>query len=392
MKTVIAILILIISSQLKAYSQLKLQQSSKSVLGKVDFHSLLNTIPVLQANTEAAYGYACNKTIYCEGESQLEKQYEAYNEIKEFYTKQLQANYAPQVQEFNDTYSDNGYEKLANENDMIKGMGGMDKVMQMTDEEREIAAKKAMASKFSSSKTSSFTEAEIQRMMNDPEYAKQMTAKYNTLTKQEKTAIVNKKIAAGDFDTSKEAQEQRLKDKESKDKAKTINDFMLKTTSRLKEAMETCNLKLSSIKNSPGSHEELDNNYKQLYEKIPLRSDVVQGKYKDPKILKKLNVEYALKHKERATFELSEIQIEHAKLKAVILEVISNYDSFLKTNGTQVNGKIVNLFNGTNTELPLMKVEQNIISSIDILADISKKEDELASKQEQHYQLTISEN
>jgi len=382
----ILVTILVITLQLKA------QQPAKSVLGNVDFHVLLNAIPVLQTNAETAYAYACNSTIYCEGKSQLEIQYEAYLEKKEFYTKQLQFNYAPQLEEFNDTYSADGYKKLANENDMIKNMGGMEKLMQMTDEEREVAAKKAMASKYSSSRTSSFSEAEIQRMMNDPEYAKQMTAKYNSMTMQEKQAIVYNKIAAGDFNNTKEEKAQKLKEKESAEKAETIKAFMLQATARLTEALEACNFKITQLKNSSGNHEELDNTYRQLYDGIPLLENSVQGKYKDPVKLKNLKVEYALKHKQRATAVLLEIQILQSKLKAEIIEVIADYSSFLNANGYKVNGKIINLFNGTNTELYLMRVEQNIISAIDLLADISKREDELASKHEQHYQLTISEN
>lgn len=380
MRTPILLLMLIITGQLTA------QQASKSILGNVNFKDLLNSVPVLQTSPEEAFDYACNRSIYCAGESELQKQYDIFNQKKEQYSAQLQANFAPQVDEFNAAYSEDGYKKLAEENAMIKSMGGMDKAMQMTEKEREVAAKKAMASQLSSSKTGMFTEEELQKMMNDPAYAKQMAAKYNNMSEAEKQAMVHQKIAKGDYKMTKEMKEEYEKERELADNTQMIKAFEEKTNARIMTAVEAFKTKVNQLRSATGSHDDLDRSYKELYDKIPMLYDVVEGKYKDPVKVKELKMSYALKHKDRATFELSEVQAEHSKLKVMINEVIAEYQSFLKTNGHLVKGKVINLMNGTNTEFSLLSVEQHIIGSIDMLAGSIKTENELASKQEQYYQ------
>lgn len=383
MRTQFIIFILIISGQLNA------QQPKAVVLGSVDFYSLINSVPVLQVTPEAAYQYVCNSNLFCQGESQLEIQYEIFNKRKELYASQFEAIYGSKVQAYNTKNSADNYKKQANQNDLIQQMGGIDKIGQMSDDERQKASKSAMASKASSSKFGSFSEAELQRMSSDPEYAKQMMAKYKNMTKSQKEDLINGKIVRGEFDDSSEAYQQRLKDKQIVKNTQDINLFVSKSTSRLSKAIEQCSLKIYQAKSAAGNHEELDESYQKLFDQIPL---VVtdEGKYKEPGALKELNIDYALKHKKRSTLELSEAQIEYKNLETIINEVIADYRSFLAANGYRVDGKIGDIFEGANTELSLMQLEKSILGSIDKLADISGTEDKLASKREQHYQLILS--
>ncbi|MCK0135589.1 hypothetical protein [Arenibacter sp. S6351L] len=366
------------------------QKSTSSVLGNADYYALLNAVPVLQTSPEAAFQYVCNKSIHCEGDSKLKLQYDAFIKQMELYANQIESHYASKVHAYNSKNGGDGYKNQANQNEMIQRMGGMDRVMKMSDGEREVAAKKAMASNMSSSNLSPFTEADLQRMMNDPEYAKQMAVKYNIMTTQGKEDIINKKIVAGDLDDSHEAHINRLKDTKINNNTQDINTFVSKTTSRLYEANETCSTRIHQAKSSSGNHAELNESYDQLYKKIPLIVTDYWGKYPDPEKVKQLKKDYALKHKNRATIELSEVQKEHKKLKSIISEVISDYRSFLATNGHHLNGELSNLFDGTNTELSLLQVEKSIIGSIDRLAQISHDEDSTASGYEQAYQLILS--
>ena len=385
MKTIISTLILATTCLISA------QKSNTSILGNLDFYELLNAIPKLQTSPESAFQFVCNKSLHCAGDSQLEIQYNNFNIIKESYTNQLESHLASKAQDFTNEYGVDGYKKLADQNNIVQLMGGMDKIMQMSDSDLEVAAMDAMAYKMSSSKLSPLTETEMQRIMNDSEYAKQMSSKYNNMTSQEIEIMVNKKIATGELDDSKEAYEQRLKDKKNAANIQDINLFISKTTTRLAEAYETCTSKIYQSKNTSGNHEELDSLYEQLFEKIPQLENYVQGKYKDPIKLKELKIEYALKHKKRAIQELSAVQPEYKKLESIINEVISDYNSFLKDKGYMINGKMSSLFNSTNTELSLLQVEQSIIGAIDKLTQISYNEDSLASDYEQVYQLVLSE-
>ncbi|GGK33874.1 hypothetical protein GCM10007962_30390 [Yeosuana aromativorans] len=370
------------------------QQSKPSILGNVDFYTLLKSVPTLQSTPEAAFEYACNKSINCQGDSQLEIQYENFKKKMEMYSNQLASSLESKAQGFYDKKGQDGLyndsKRQVNQNELIQQMGGVDKISQMSEKEREAAAKKALAKSTSASAFSPFSEAEMQRMMNDPEYAKQMAAKYNNMSEKQKADMVKNQLATKDIDVSNEEFEITMKQNQIAKNTMDVTKFVGKTSAELSTATELYASNVKRLRNTSGKHEDLDKSYEEEYKKIPLII-MGEGKDPDPKKVKTLNVSYALKHKKRAAQELSQIQIEYKRLLATINEVISEYHSYLEANGYRINGKMKDVYNGTNTELSLAQLEMTIGESISKLAEISYSENSTASGHEQHYQYVLTE-
>jgi len=370
------------------------QQQKKTILGHVDFYALLKAAPTLQLTPEDAFQYACNKNINCQGDSQLESQYENFKKKSEMYSNQLTASIESKTQEYYNNKGNEGLynesKKQANQNELIKQMGGVDNIMNMTEKEREMAAKKAMAYNASSSAFSPFSEAEMKRMMSDPEYAKQMAAKYNNMTEKQKADLVNSKLATTDVDVSNEEFEKQMKKSQSVKNSMNINLFISETTSKMSKAVEAYTYNLEKLRKTSGNHDELSVSYSEQYKKIPL---VVmgEGKIPDPKMVRDLDLKYALKHKQRAASELSQAQVEYKHLVDRVNESINDYYSFLDKNEFRVETKMKSAFNGTDTEMSLVQLEGSIGEVINRVAEISYSENSLASGHEQHYQYVLTE-
>ena len=375
-------------------SKLQAQQNEQSILGTIDFYALLKAAPVLQETPEQAFQYACNKNINCQGDSPLKSQYEAFKKKADMYAKNLQSSISSKSQAYYDSKGSEGMyndsKKQVNQNELIKQMGGLDNVMNMSEKDREIAAKKAMAHQAASSSFSPFTEAEMKRMMNDPEYAKQMAEKYNNMTENQKADLVKKKLATTDINVSNEEFESQMKQRQVATNTIDINLFISKTTTKMYKAGEIYASNMERLRKTPEDHNELDKSYELEYKKIPLIV-MGEGKIPDPKMVRDLKLKYALKHKERAAIELSQTQVDYKNLVTEINGAINDYNAFLEKNGYRVNGKMKNIYNGTNTELSLAQLEMSIGESIGKIAEICYSENSIASAHEQHYQYVLTE-
>ena len=363
-------------------------QEYNSILGQVDFNTFLKSVPELKSTTDAAFEYANNNDINFQGTSQLDLDYDNFKQKMELYANQLQKSFEEKTREF---YGKNGNEDVyntskqeVNQNELIQQMGGVDNIMKMSEKERELAAKKALVSINSSSALSPFSEAQMQRMMNDPEYAEQMAAQYNNMTEKKKADLVKNKLETNGIEVSNEELEKRLKQRQTVKNTMDVNRFVDKLSSRLSNALMTYNSKRDELRKSIGNHDELNTAYREQFNKIPLVI-MGEGKVPDPKMEQDLKLEFALKHKKRAASELSLVQIEFKKLVNTINESITDYYSYLNTNGFMVNGNMNDVYDGTNTELALGQLEMTIGESIGKIAEISFEENSLASGFELDY-------
>lgn len=389
MKKILFLFVLMITINLHS------QQTNSSVLGRTDFNVLLKSVPTLQGTPEAAFQYVCNKSINCQGSSQLEVEYKDFKKKMDIYSNQLASSLNAKSQDYYNKKGQQGMyndsKRQVNSNDLINQMGGVDKISQMSESERELAAKKAIAKNSSkSSSFSPFSEAEMERMMNDPEYAKQMAAKYNNMTEKQKEEMVKNQLKTKKIESTNEDHENALNKSNEAKNTMNINLFVAKSTKQLGDALENYRLKIEQTRSSIGNHNDLHIDYQREYEKIPLVI-MGEGKMPDPKMVRELNIKYALKHKRRAAIELTQVQIEHKKLISAINKVIADYNSFLDANKYRVNGKFNSVYNGTNTEMSLAQLEMSIGEAIGKLAEISYNEDSTASGYEQDYQRVLTE-
>jgi hypothetical protein len=273
---------------------------------------------------------------------------------------------------------------------MIRRMGGVDQIQGMSESEREMAARNAAAASAASTGFSPFTEAEMQRMMRDPAYAQEMVSKYEKMTDKQKADLVQKRLSEGSTDVSHEAFESQLKGRQNANDLILINTFIAEAQARLTDAFSAFDSKRNQVRRMPGSHDELDRKYEELYQKLPL---VVmgEGKVPDPEKAAELKLEYALKHRNRAAQELSEAQVECKKLISVVQSAIGDYREFLRKNGYRVNEAMNGVYDGANSELALAQLEMSIGDFIGRIGEISYSENSLASGHEMNYQSVLNE-
>jgi len=93
-----------------------------------------------------------------------------------------------------------------------------------------------LARNLSSNSISPFSEAEMQRRMNDPEYAQQMAAKYNSMSETEKANMVKNQLAIKGTNVNHSEFEKLSKDNRSSKNTIDINLFVGETTSKLSSA------------------------------------------------------------------------------------------------------------------------------------------------------------
>lgn len=379
------IIILLSLGALKAQAQ-----KQETLLGKTDFYALLGAAPVLQSTPESAFQYTCGRDINCQGNYQLEQDYNNFKRKVELYENQfkaaLETKYNAVKKDEETLYADT--KNQLNQDPMIQQMGGVDNITNMTEAQRKQAALNAAAVNAASAQFSPFTQAEMQRMMTDPEYARQMTEKFNKMTDKEKEAFVKSKLAAQPVQVSNQEFEQSMAKGQNTKNLIAINLFVAEINTKLSAAANAYGNKVNAMRGSSGSHNDLDAAYKTEYDKIPL---VVmgEGKEPDPMKLKALNISFALKHKKRAAQELATVQSALKNMQSVINECIEAYHTYLQENGYRINTDMGDIYNGTNTEVALAQAEGFISESIEYIGRTSYYENKQASGYEQHYQLII---
>ncbi|MFC4721013.1 hypothetical protein ACFO5O_01665 [Geojedonia litorea] len=383
------LIILVLSSQCTMA-----QNSNNSPLGTTNLLSLLKAVPSFQDTPETAFKYKCNGDIYCQSGSALDKQYEVFKNKMITYQSDMQAVFNAKHQAYLDEKGTDGIYQdqmnLINQNEIIQSMGGIEKIKSMTEDQREIAAKNAVANQMSSMTFSPFSEAEMKRMMSDPAYAKQMTAKYNSLSEAQKAALVKGKTTTMDNTISNTDFEQQMEQARTAKNVIDVNTFINSCTEKMARALETFGSKLNSLRISKGNHNDLDANFELEYQNIPL-VEMGEGLIPDPYKTKVLRRNYAEKHKQRAAMELELARSEFKQLGVVINNAISEYYSYLDKNQYRINGSMNALYNGTNTEMSLAQLELGIATTIEELARLSFSETSIASGHEQHYQRVLQE-
>jgi hypothetical protein len=385
MKKIFIITIILLNVKVHA------QQPASPVLGQIDFYDLIKAIPHIEKTPEAAFDYACNKSLVCDENSRLNTQYEYFTRKETANRAKLTSAFAAKART-NGTMGKNANQNdLANQNVLIQQMGGLEKITQMSENDRKEAAKNAVTYQASSSALSHFSQAEMLRMANDPSYARNMAAKYNNMTEEEKAKMVRTQMAKSGGNKINEEINAKSAANNAMKNTMDIDNFVATATAELQQAMTAYAHKTGTLRTGPGNHEEIDKMYDQEYRKIPLIK-TIDGVYKNPETVKRLQLKYAQKHKERATIELTAIQTEKEKTVAAIKKVIADYHAFLDVNGYKVNGKMTDILNGTNTEISLMQLEMSIEGSIHEMAESSYKENSLASDRERNYQQLLSEH
>lgn len=279
------------------------------------------------------------------------------------------------------TYSEEDAKKEVEKNYIVQRMGGVDAIQSMSEEEREAAAKEAaaeyIANPFAANGVQSAgMTALYQKIVSDPAYA----ARFEKMSEAEKEAELRKYMANDTPQTKtpaqmKAQQEERAKQNAQADKVRNSQEIILKMqewNEQIQAALDEFGAGMTAIWTQPGNHEDIEADFRQKYEQIPLVI-LGEGREKDPEMEKSLRLETVARHRDRAESELQQTMPLLVELQSRYVAIAAGYMDWIKHNGDKVNGDMADYFNGTHTEIPLANFEMSLLGLASNLIDHSEK-------------------
>jgi len=369
---------------LSAMSAFAQAQQSPSILGKTDVHALLEAAPgVPNTPAEAAKRAQQSGDIF---PSFYQRTTEAHELIKQ--------GAAARAKGMPDQVTLEAQAKAqSNSNPIVAGMGGIDKVQQMTPEQRKAAAQQSMAAfqqnlVTGGGRNSPSMQAMMQRVMNDPEYR----ARFQKMSEQEKEAELRKNMGMVAPPTPEQQQKAQQPIAASNETATTmaIRNELGQMAQHIGEIDSDLAKKDHAISTSKGSHDEISREIGAKMGKVPVVELGEYGHDRDPAQVMALELEQATRDRERAAIELSQRADLYAQRKAQYQEVVSSYDAWLKQNLNQINTSVADPLSGNNTELAVIGYEDGLISLAENLAKYSEEASRDAARFENAYQEKVA--
>jgi hypothetical protein len=318
--TVFAILVACIAAVVAA------AQQPSQVPGKTNLHAWIDEAPGLPKNLEEAS--ARKNGNYANGGSFYQSFYDKVEAFKKTYKEAVAGQAKPNENALRNTAQTqlNGNLARVNSLPIIAQMGGLEKLAQMTPEQRAQLAQQMM-----------------QSMQQNP-------------------ADATARSAAGT---------QRLQP--NNDAATTIAirkdlELMIQQRGALDTAFRNND---SEITNSKGNHREINQDAAENLAKIPMVNDSVMGRVHDLAQEAALNKDTAARHRERAKWELQQRTVLFTDQKLKLNDLANSYQNWLKNNQDKINASTApgDLLRGTNTEVAVAEYE---VSFIDAAYDLAK--------------------
>lgn len=276
-------------------------------------------------------------------------------------------------------------------NPIVKGMGGVSAVQNMSQEEAEAAARQSasqyMADPFAANGVNSpGMTALYQKMMSDPAYAK----RFEKMSEQERMAELQKYMAGDPVvaNTPERIQQtnERMARRNKVTDAMEINEKLTEMHQQIYAVANAHAEGLRAIDSQPGNHTEINEDFNAKYNALPEIIAGEAGRQKDPELEKKLRTETAIRHRERAAANLKQYTVLLEELKAQYKQIAVSYMEFIAANAQRVNCDPAGLYDGTNTELSLANFESSLIGLGLALIKESRDHTRSLASYEQHYQ------
>ena len=369
-------------------------QQPQDVLGKINFWSLYDAAPAIPASTAEAskrvYGADLGANSH---EANLTPFYEPFDKRVAAARDVIQG--AVDARGTNQEAMSQRAVADANNNPIIAGMGGTEKMSEMSDEEIQAAAMKSMAAYQQSmagghQETANGTQAIMQRYMNDPEYRE----RFEKMTPEQQEGEMRKAMGPGATVAQHTAAEEK--------RAMQAPNEMAVRAARQKEiaALLEKLLRIDSefekkdkaIASSPGNHDQIAADTKANIAKLPIVHIPGEASYDgpDPAKLKVVLREQAALDRTRAAADLQQRTALFAERKAKYKELAASYADWLKQAPGAARNSSASLVNDTSTDLAL-ECEQEFIKRAESLRKYHEGTTKDAAYYEQLYQKKLTE-
>ncbi|MCB9298173.1 MAG: hypothetical protein H6559_34385 [Lewinellaceae bacterium] len=254
-------------------------------MGTTDIPAYIQEVPMLPATLEEAayraYGgdylqpdHQSMDNFYKPAEDKIRLVQQRYED----YCREKYGNAAPDM----DTMKQD-----INRNPIVKGMGGVDAVQDMSQQQAEEAATQAanqyIADPFAASGINSpGMTALYQKMMSDPAYAR----RFEKMSEQERMAELQKYMANDPAvaNTPERAQQakQQMDHRNNVTNVMEINQKVTEMTQEIYAVTNVFGERLQAIDNQPGNHAEIDADFNRKYNALPRSSPAKRPARKTP--------------------------------------------------------------------------------------------------------------
>jgi hypothetical protein len=367
----------------------------QAVLGKINFAVLFDAAPAMPASTADAGKKAFGTNI---GADALAWDFSA---LYAPYDKQVAAAHevirpAIDSRRQNQDAMANQAIADANNNPIISGMGGIDKMSEMSEQEQQQAAMQAMGD-YQRSKagghqeTANATQAIMQRVMNDPEYRE----RFEKMTPEQQEAEMRKAMGPSAHVAEHSAAEQQraMQTPNEMAAAAARQNELGGLLQRILRVDTEFDKKDKDISASPGNHNQIAKETEAKIAKLPIVHIPGEASYDgpDPVGLKKLRREQAVLDHTRAGLELQQRTALYAERRAKYKEMAASYAAWLKQGAVASSNASVNLVSNASANLAL-ECEEELIKLAEKLRKFHEEKTRDAAYSEQNYQKVMTES
>jgi hypothetical protein len=365
---------------------------SRDALGKIDFQTLLDALPGMPATAAEAgkrtYGSDIRGQIQ---ETELARFYMPFNQRRDAARAAIKPALDNRAQD-QDAIARRAVSQ-ADSSALISGMGGVEKMGQMSEEELKQAAAQAMGAAVQSRSgappgAGGGMQAMMQRLMNDPAYQ----ARFEKMSKAEQEAELQKYM--GNAQAPAALRGETAAERQAKQATAEVSGVLARQkelaalTQRLFDADAEFSRKHQAIPAAPGGYAQIAQDVQSRMAKVPL----IQGEatMPDPAKMQPWERELATRNRDRASFELQQQSSLFTQRKARYKEIAAAYSAWLRQSLGGVNNQTAQLLDDATVQMAL-KFEEQLIDASDSLANYSSDATRRAAQYEQDYQIKMSE-
>jgi hypothetical protein len=343
-----------------------LGQQPTTILGKTDLTGILNAAPGMPATTKDA-STRDHEIIYGTFYNRASAAHKTLNDAIAMRSKDMQ-----KAMSVTETQA----KAQANSNAIVSRMGGVDKIQQMTPEQRAAAARQSMAA-FQQSlvtgggRNSPEMQAMMQKVMSDPAYR----ARLNNMSPKEQEEEIRRNMGAVAPQTAEAHQkaQESLRSGQEVATAGAIRSELAQMSQRITAFENDFESRDRAISSGPGSHEEIAREFAAKLAKVPMVELGEYGHDRDPEQVAALARQQAKRDLDRAAYELVERTKLYQQRKARYQQLVAEYQMWLRQNSGRINASFGDAFNHTNSELEVAGYESEMINISERLAKYSEE-------------------
>lgn len=370
-----------------------LAQSSSSILGKTDFESLSAALPTMPASPSGAAVQAYGPDVRTH-DVNLDSVYQPFFDKASAARQQLHEAIQARRHQIPDQAAVAKQAKAdANANPIVAGMGGTDKIEQMTPDQRKAAALQS-AQTYQQNLTakagrgSPEMQAMMQKMMSDPQYR----ARFMQMSDAEKEAAIRNAMGASASAPAIADSSQPAATSNPAANAIAVRHELDQWRQQIGVISADFARKDEAVSLAKGSHDDIARDISARIAKVPVIELGEYGHDRDPEKVIALQQEQAALDRQRAEWELKQRAALESEQRQQLKQLATSYENWLKQNSARINTSIGDPLHNTDTELDLAGYEDQLITMFENLAKYGQNATKEAARYEKTYQEKASGN